>query len=152
MPSLSTYNRFEVLVNISDSELPSSDVQKVENPTPISTPLIPKVQKPKWEKALPEKFIIAAMEETLNSLKLKVEIKTTNTAEKRSITAHIDSGATGEFIDRQYAKSCRLNFMKLTQPILVYNVDGSPNEVGSITEVLLCYKTTRNGPPSVSLI
>ena len=83
------------------------------------------------------------MEETLNSLKLKVEIKTTNTAEKRSITALVDSRATGKFIDRQYVKSCWLNLMKLTQPILVYNVYGSPNEAGSITEVvslLLHYK------------
>ena len=87
--------------------MPSSDVQKVEeNLTPILTPLIPKVQKPKWEKALPEKFIIAAMEETPNSIKIKVEIKTTDTAEKRSITTLIDSRATGKFIDRQYAKIC----------------------------------------------
>ena len=114
-----------------------------ENPTPILTPLIPKVWKLKWEKTLPEKLIIAAMEETLNSLKLKVEIETTNTVEKRSITALIDSRAMGEFIDRQYAKSCWLNLMKLTQPIPVYNVDGSPNEAGLIMEVvslLLCYK------------
>ena len=129
----------------SNFQLPlhSSDMQKVENLTPIPTPLIPKVQKPKWEKALLEKFIIAAMEETLNSLKLKVEIETTDTAEKRSITALIDSRATGEFIDRQYVKSCQLNLMKLTQPILVYNVDGSPNEAGLIMEVvslLLHYK------------
>ena len=124
--------------------MPSSDVQKVEeNLTPIPTPLIPRVWKPKWEKALPEKFIIAAMEETPNSLKIKVEIETTNTVEKRSITALIDSGATGEFIDRQYARSCQLNLMKLTQPIPVYNIDGSPNEAGLIMEVvslLLCYK------------
>ena len=72
--------------------MPSSDVQKVEeNPTPIPTPLIPKVQNPKWEKALPEKFIIAAMEETPNSLKLKVEIKTTDTAELLSGDNHLSN-------------------------------------------------------------
>ena len=111
----------------------------------ISTPTlsVPKVWKPKWEKALLEKFIITTTEVTPNSLKLKVEIKTTDTVEKRSITTLIDSGATGEFIDREYAKSCQLNLMKLTQPIPVYNVDGTPNEAGSIMEVvnlLLCYK------------
>ena len=96
MPLLSTY---EVLANISDSEMPSSDMQKVEeNPTPIPTPLIPKVWKPKWEKALLQKFIRAAMEETPNSLKLKVEIETTDTVEKRSITALIDLGATGNLL------------------------------------------------------
>ena len=122
------------------------DMQKLEElPTPILTPILspPKKQKPKWEKALPEKFTIATTEGTLNSLNLKVEIETTDTAEKKSITALVDSGATGEFIDRQYAKSCWFNLLKLTQPILVYNIDGSPNEAGSIMEavtLLLRYK------------
>ena len=73
---------------------------------PVQTPTlsIPKKQKPKWEKVLPERLTIATTEGTPNSLSLKMEIKTTNTAEKRSITALVDSGATGEFIDRQYAK------------------------------------------------
>ena len=144
MPLLSTYNRFEVLANISDSETVPVDVQKLEElPYPVltPTPLPPKKQKPKWEKALPEKFTISTTEGTPNSLNLKVKVETTDTAEKKSITALVDSGATGEFIDRQYAKSCRFNLLKLTQPIPVYNVDGSPNEAGSITEavtLLLC--------------
>ena len=139
MPSLSTYNRFEVLANIYDSETLPLDVQKLEElPTPILTPSLSpsKKRKPKWEKALPEKFTIATTEGTPNSLNLKVEIETTDTAEKKSITTLVDSGATGEFIDRQYAKSCRFNLLKLTQPIPVYNVDGSPNEAGSITEAV----------------
>ena len=90
-----------------------------------------------------EKLTIATMEGTPNSLKLKVEIKTTNMAKKKSITALVDSGATGKFIDRQYAKSCQFSLIKLTQPILVYNVDGSPNKASSIREavsLLLHYK------------
>ena len=124
----------------------SLDMQKTEEiPIPVQTPtlLIPKRWKPKWEKALLEKLIIATIEGTPNSLKLKVEIETTNMAEKKSITALVDSWAMGKFIDRQYAKSCWLNLIELTQPILVYNIDGSPNEAGSITEavsLLLCYK------------
>ena len=88
---------------------------------------------------MPEKLTIAIVEGTPNSLNLKMEIETTDTAEN----ALVDSGATGKFIDRQYAKSCRFNLIKLTQPIPVYNVDGSPNEAGSIMEavsLLLCYK------------
>ena len=145
-PPLSTYNHFEILANISDSEIVPLDVQKLEKlQTPILTPTPspPKRQKPKWERALPEKFTIATTEGTPNSLNLKVEIKTTDTVEKKSITALVDSGVTGEFIDRQYAKSCQFNLLKLTQPIPVYNVDGSLNEAGSITEavtLLLRYK------------
>ena len=138
-PPLSTYNHFEVLANISDFETTSLDVQKTEEipiPIQIPTPSIPKRRKPKWEKALPEKLTIATAEGTPNSLSLKMEIETTDTVEKRSITALVDSGATGKFIDRQYAKSCQFDLIKLTQPIPVYNVDGSPNKAGSITEAV----------------
>ena len=96
----------------------------------------------KWEKLLPKEFIIAATEGNPTLLKLKVEIETTDTAEKKSVSALVDCGATGEFIDRHYAKSSCFNLVKLTQPIPVYNVYGTLNEAGSIMEVvnlILCY-------------
>ena len=55
----------------------------------------------------------------------------------------VDSGATGDFIDREYTKSCQFNLLKLTHLIPVYNIDGSPNEASSITEavsLILQYK------------
>ena len=55
---------------------------------------------------------------------------------KKLVTSLIDSGATGEFIDRNYAKSCWFNLVKLAQPILVYNVDSTANKAGSIMEVV----------------
>ena len=69
-------------------------------------------------------------------LKLKVEIETIDTLERKSITCLVDSGVTSEFIDQDYAKSCRFNLVKLKQPILVYNADGTLNEAGSIAEVV----------------
>jgi len=48
----------------------------------------------------------------------------------------MDSGATVEFINRHYAKSNWLHTRKLSKPIPVYNVDGTLNEAGSITEVV----------------
>jgi hypothetical protein len=39
------------------------------------------------------------MKEKTNSLKLKVELETTDTAEVKSANALADCGATGEFID-----------------------------------------------------
>ena len=98
---------------------------------------------PKWERSLPQEFVIAATEENPTSLRLKVEIETTDTAEKKSVLALVDCGAAGEFIDRHYAKSSCFNFVKLTQPIPVYNVNGTLNKASSITEVvslILCYK------------
>ena len=58
-----------------------------------------KTRHPKWEKLLPKKFIIAAMEKNPTLLKLKVKIETTDTVETKSITSLVDCGATGEFID-----------------------------------------------------
>ena len=68
---------------------------------------------------MPKKYFIATAEQNLMSLKLKVEIEMIDTSEQRSLTCLVDSGATSEFIDRDYAKSCRFNLVKLKQPILV---------------------------------
>jgi hypothetical protein len=73
---------------------------------------------------------------------LKVEIETMDTVEQSSITALVDSRETREFIDWNYAKSSRFNFVKLIQPIPVYNINGTLNKAGSIIEVvtlILCY-------------
>ena len=150
MPSLSTCNCFEVLSNIHDSETIPADVQKSETnpvsiPESVSAPTLKTLElwKLKWEKALPKQFTVATTRATSNSLKLKLEIETTNTVEKKTITALLYSDAMGEFIDRDYAKSCRFNLVKLTQPIPVQNVDGTLNEARSIMEavsLILCYK------------
>ena len=41
-----------------------------------------------------------------------------------------------ECIDQDYAKSCGFKLIKLTQPIPVYNVDGTLDNDGSITKVV----------------
>ena len=111
-------------------------------PLPMPIPAILKKQKLKWEKALPEKHAISAIGES-NSLQLKVELKTTDTSERKCVNSLVDSGATRDFIDQEYVKSCWFNLLKITHPILVYNIDGSPNEASSITEavsLILRYK------------
>ena len=45
----------------------------------------------------------------------------------------IDSGAEGEFIDRDYARSIGIELRKLKQPIKPRNVDGTLNSTGTIT-------------------
>ena len=94
---LSTSNRFEILSNIRDSETILPDVQKPESLTPVPSPIsapVPKIRKSKWEKALPTKYHIATTEQSLNSLRLKVEVETLDTSERRSVTCLVDSGAT----------------------------------------------------------
>ena len=50
--------------------------------------------------------------------------------------ALIDMGATGEFIDIEFVWSHELRTYRLPRPITVYNVDGTPNESGCITEAV----------------
>jgi len=44
--------------------------------------------------------------------------------------ALVDSGATYIFIDKIFVDRHYLNTYKLSKPVLVYNVDRTPNKVG----------------------
>src|SRR5271168_3526590 len=140
MPLLPTYNRFNVLDIHKSNETVETVETAVQNPQSLPTPIpyLPQypTPRPKWEKPLPSKVVIAAMDGSSTSLKLKVELETTDTAEVKSVNMLVDCGATGEFIDRHYAKSCGFRLLKLSKPIPVYNVDGTPNEAGFVTEVV----------------
>jgi len=125
MPLLSYHNRFSVLPTCSLNETvePSIDVQNPISENPIVIPMeIVWNRHPKWEQRLPSKLVIASVEDGSTSLKLKVELETTDTGEVKSVNSFMDSGATGEFIDRHYAKSNWLHTWKLSEPIPVYNV------------------------------
>jgi hypothetical protein len=69
------------------------------------------------------------------SLAVDVEIESTDTVVKRHTQALIDCGATGCFIDIEWAKLNNVPTHPLTNPIPVYNVDGSANEAGAITDI-----------------
>jgi predicted aspartyl protease len=78
-----------------------------------------------------------------NSLHIDVEIETTDTAMKRNVNTLVDCGATGLFVDTEYVRSNNLSTRRLTTPIPVYNIDGTANEAGTITEIadiILRYK------------
>jgi predicted aspartyl protease len=69
------------------------------------------------------------------SLAVDVEIESTDTAVKRRTQALIDCGATGCFIDIKCAKLNNIPTRPLTNPIPVYNVDGTANDAGAITDI-----------------
>jgi hypothetical protein len=78
------------------------------------------------------------------SLAVDVEIESKDTAVKRRTQALIDCGATGCFIDIEWAKLNNVPTRPLTNPIPVYNVDGTANDAGAITDiadVILRYET-----------
>jgi hypothetical protein len=53
-----------------------------------------------------------------------------------SVKALVDCRATGDFIDSKYIISRNLPVQRLSQPILVLNVDGTPNQAGSISSIV----------------
>ena len=122
MPLLSYHNCFSVLPTCSLNETvePSIDMQNPvsEDPIVIPTEIIWN-RHPKWEQWLPSKLVIALVEDGSTSLKLKVELETTDTGEVKTVNSFIDSRVTGEFIHRHYAKSNRLHTWKLSKPIPV---------------------------------
>jgi len=135
----SPVNKFTVLTiedpNTIDSEL--VDIQ------PLNLLVAALLCRPKWEKRLPKLFSISTLDTRGTSLLLPVEIGTTNTGELHSVKALLDCRATGSFIDRDFICSKGMNTRTLSCNILVFNVDGSPNEAGHISEVMdvvLCYK------------
>ena len=73
-----------------------------------------------------------------------MEIGTTDTSELYSVKALLDCRATRSLIDRDFVHLKGMNTQTLSHNIPVFNVDGSPNEAGQISEVVdivLRYKT-----------
>jgi predicted aspartyl protease len=131
-PLLPSKNYFNVLAveEIKNESSAPTDVSAVPE-----TARTEKTRKSKIEKRLLKKLNIGAAEVGPNSLYLRVEIESTDNQQKYSVCALVDSGATGLFIDREYVKSNQIPTTKLPQPIPVFNVDGTANTEGSISEV-----------------
>ena len=136
----SPVNKFTVLT-IEGPNTIDSKLVDVLPPIPLILALL---RKPKWEKKLPKLFSISALDTRGTSLFLPVEIGTTDMSKLHSVEALLDCRATGSLIDRDFVRSKGMNTRTLSHNILVFNVNGSPNEAGQISEVVnivLCYKT-----------
>src|SRR5260221_3255909 len=68
------------------------------------------------------------------SLNIQVKLTSLTSLTSVSTSALLDSGATGMFINRSFMQKHQLETTPLPQPILIHNVNGSPNENGSVTE------------------
>ena len=61
-----------------------------------------------------------------------------------SVKVLLDSGATSNFIDKDFVHTKGISTQSISRPIPVFNMDGSPNETGQISkvvDVVLHYKT-----------
>jgi hypothetical protein len=69
------------------------------------------------------------------SLMVDVEIESTDTVVKQCTQALIDCSATGCFIDIEWAKLNNIHRCPLTKLIPIYDVDGTANDAGMITDI-----------------
>src|ERR1700723_2684943 len=134
-PPLQSHNPFDVLdiEQIIDPSISTSDCVK-----DVQTPPIPATRRKRiraWERSLPKKYIIAAIP-SQHSLSIDIEIEMTDTSLKRCLQALVDCGATGMFIDQKFVEINDIPTCELSDPIPVFNVDGTPNEAGMICEVV----------------
>ena len=121
----------------------------------VSTPLVTKViedvpsaQSPvgkpprhprlsRLERRLPNRMIAAATRKSSDSLLIRVELQSAVDQRIVSTDALIDSGATSlGYVDKDFAAESGLPVTRLQWPIPVFNVDGSPNADGPITEIV----------------
>ena len=111
------------------------DSELVDAPPPIPLISAP-LRKPKWEKRLPKLLLISALDTQETSLLLPVEIGTMDTSKLHSVEALLDCGAIRSLINRDFVCSKGMNTQNLSHNIPVFNVDGSPNKAGQISEVV----------------
>src|SRR5258705_5101439 len=78
-----------------------------------------------------------------HSLNIQVELTSLTSLTSISTSVLLDSGATGMFINQSFMQKHQLETTLLPQPVLMCNVDGSPNENGSVMEevhITLCFR------------
>jgi len=94
-------NRFAVL----DVEEVNTDIREPIDAPPLS-PSAPdrtaQPWKPKWKKRLPKQLSVNTLDTCRMSIILLIEISITDTSEMYSIKVLLDSGAIGNFIDRDF--------------------------------------------------
>jgi len=134
-PPLLSSNQFSIL----EITEPKIDEDAQEPDTPALPPTEPrKPCQPKWEKQIKHKLVISVLSSYIDAkcIMLLIHLKTMDTMEETSTEAMVDTGATGDFIDQDFVTQVKLPTCKLSQPIPVYNVDGTLNDAGSIREVV----------------
>src|ERR1700761_994755 len=90
----------------------------------------------------PDKVVIGSARLRF-STHIQVNIKALDTGSQHELIALLDSGATGLFLSTAFVELNNLNTRKLSRAIPVYNVDGSLNQGGSITQevdVIMTYQ------------
>src|SRR5258705_1442801 len=83
---------------------------------------------------VPPPTIYVLSKDSPHSLNIQVKLTSLTSLTSVSMSALLDSGTTGMFINQSFMQKHQLETTPLPQPILVCNVNGSPNENGSVME------------------
>jgi hypothetical protein len=83
-----------------------------------------------------EEFLVRTLK-NLREIKLSIGIEKLDTLEGVSVDALLDSGATGLFMDKEFARREGFILEELERAIPVRNVDGTPNAEGAVTHKVM---------------
>src|SRR5258707_4440153 len=108
--------------NRTSSPMPQSNERKAA-PREIKKPLA----------VVPPPAIYVLSKNSSRSLNIQVKLTSLTSLASVSMSALLDSRATGMFINRSFMQKHQLETTPLPQPVLVRNVDCSLNENGSVT-------------------
>jgi len=118
-------NRFSVLEECNDSKpeyMPSSHTPKH---TPVMSKPLPNPEQVLVRTAAPRR-----------STELQIQLESIDSHHPMAVTALLDSGASGLFIDVDYVFAKNLTTNRLPRAVPVYNIDGTLNEHGSVKETV----------------
>lgn len=129
-------NRYAILATLGDDESSEESVSTEEKEeTPICLKIGGEIGKRSGagEIGVPKDVVIRSA--SLHwSTEIPLELQTLDSGERFVVSALLDSGATGMFIDSSFVEEKGFETRKLARAIPVYNVDGTPNEGGSLRE------------------
>ena len=63
---------------------------------------------------------------------IPIKVHSVDRGHPLAVDSLLDSGAIGMFIDVEYVRTQKLQTHPLSHAIPIYNIDGTPNEAGSI--------------------
>ena len=59
-----------------------------------------------------------------------------NTYQQHSVQAFLDFSITGSFINEKFVQMYWINTQKISQPIIMFNIDGTANKAGQILKAI----------------
>ena len=129
-------NRFSVLETCIDSSSSYTNTCSSDLETDVPAPLLPSMISTEQPDVEPPTLVLLRSARIKKSTELDLLLESIDTRQPFGAKALLDSGATGLFIDDAFVAAKNLTRDPLPRSILVYNIDGTLNEHGSVKETV----------------